>query len=1216
MEFKLTNAFSIRKKSVLTFIMRAFILFLSLTFFSFTPDKMLSQNAKIVIKSSQSVTVDQVFELIKQQTDYRFVYRSDMFDDMPKIQLEKGVLTVKKLLEKTLAQGNFKFEESSNNTIIVNQVIKKSSVPTSADFAEIIVKGKVIDSKGMPLPAVNVMIKETKKVVTTDFDGGFSISVQKGHTLVFSYVGYKPQSVKVDSETQLNVVLAEEVSELGEVVLTGYYTQSKQTTAGSFSKPNMDIVESRSYSMNILQRLDGLVAGLTINNSPSSSQNPFLVRGLSTIGIQNPEDPNSYLGTNRNPLVVIDGVAYDDVSFVNPQDVQDVTVLKDASASSIWGARASNGVIVITTKKGKNNHKLKVRYDGFTSFQGKPNLNYMPVLNSQQYIQAARDVFDPVTYPWSTVSSYTNTGSKGVTPHEQILYDQNRGLISEAQANTRLDSLASINNVRQIEDLWYRNAMLTNHSLSLSGGGDKHSFYGSLAATNEQSNQPGEKNNSYKINLRHDFKFNDNISMYLITDLTNTVASSKRPITVDSRFLPYQLFRDSNGSNISMPYMGILAEDTRLDFQQRSRIDLNYNPLDELELGYTKSNSLLNRIIGGVNINILKDLKFEGVYGFIKGYNDIRSYDDTNSYLVRNEVVQFTVAPTAGSTPVYYLPAEGGRYTTEDQNQQNWTVRNQLTFNKSWNNDLHTLSILGGHESQERVLRSNRTTVRGYNQDLLTYGSIDYATLENTGIANTVMPNYFGTSILRNDMYNEAESISRFESFYSNGSYMFDRKYAVNGSWRIDQSNLFGIDKSAQNRPVWSVGGKWILSNENFMGRPTWLNNLALRGTYGITGNSPLPGIAASSDIYQSVRGGFLPGGVGLTLATPANRKLTWESTENINFGLDFTVFNNRLSGSIDVYRKKTQDLIGQLPTNVFSGYSSVIGNYGDMENRGIEVTLNSLNYKNQNFSWSTIFTMAYNKNEITSLNNINPVTTGGQRIQQQFAAGYPAFSVFAYRYAGLDAEGDPLIHLADGTVSKERNISTPDDVVYKGTYQPVWSGGISNSFSYKDFGLNFNAVYNLGHVMRRDVNQFYTGRLDTENVFNGGFTRGNVHSEFVDRWINPGDEATATVPSYVSNSSISDTRRDVTYYTYADINVLDASYIKLRDITLSYNLPSILIKSIGADAISLRVQMSNIMLWKANDYGIDPEFQYANYGVRNLKVNQESLTLGANISF
>nr|WP_315152513.1 SusC/RagA family TonB-linked outer membrane protein [uncultured Flavobacterium sp.] len=1194
--------------------MRALILFLSLIFFSFAPDTMLSQNAKIVIKKNRSATVDEVFELIKQQTDYRFVYRSNMFENAPKVQLKKGVLNLKTLLEMTLSKGKFQFEESGNNTIIINEPPK--NIPVDKGFEQVIIKGKVVDSRGLPVSGVNVMVKETKKVIITDFDGSFAIDVEKGQTLVFTFVGYKSKTIKIETTKELNIILSQEVNELNAVVLTGYYSQSKDRAAGSFAKPDMDIVQDRSYSMNVLQRMDGLVAGMTINNAPSSSQNPFLIRGLSSIGVQDPNDPTSYIGTNRSPLIVIDGVAYDDVSFVNPQDVQDITVLKDASAASIWGARASNGVIVITTKKGKNNQKLKVRYDGFTSFQGKQDLNYLPVLNSQQYIQAARDVFDPISYPYSQVSAFTGTAGKGISPHEQILYDQSNGIISEAQANERLNNLGSVNNVGQIEDLFYRNAMLANHTISLSAGGDKHTFYGSMSVTNEQNNTPGDKNKSYKINLRQDFKFNDKINMYLITDLTNNVTSSKRALEVDSRFLPYQLFRDADGNNISMPHMGILSEENRLDYEQRSRISLDYNPLNEFDYGSTKTNSLLNRIIGGVNVNFLKDLKFEGVYGFIKGYNDSKIYDDTQSYGVRSQVVEFTVAPTVGSTPVYYLPEEGGRYTVDNLSQQNWTIRNQLTFNKSWMDGDHNLTILGGHESQERTVGSNSSTVRGYNQELLTYGSVDYATLENTGIFNPVMANEFGRSILRNDSFNETESISRFESFYSNGSYMLNKKYALNGSWRIDQSNLFGIDKSAQNRPVWSAGGKWIMTNESFIGQSNLLGNLALRATYGITGNSPLPGIASSSDIYQPVRGAFLPGGIGLSLATPANRKLTWESTENINIGVDFSMFNGRLSGAVDVYRKKTQDLLGELPTNAFAGYPSVIGNYGDMENRGIELSLNSVNYQDKNFTWSTIFTMAYNKNEITGLNNINPITTGAQRVQQQFAEGYSAFAVFAYRYAGLDETGDPLVYLADGSTSKERNVTTPDDVVYKGTYQPVWAGGLSNTFTYKDFGLSVNAIYNLGHVMRRDVNQFYTGRLNGQNALYGGFTTGNVHSEFDNRWRNPGDEATTNVPSFVSNSAISDSRRDVSYYTLADVNVLDASYIKLRDITLSYNLPSMLMKSIGADAISLRLQMSNIMLWKANDAGIDPEFHYANYGVRNLKTYQETLTLGANISF
>jgi TonB-linked SusC/RagA family outer membrane protein len=1199
-------------------LMRFFILFFCTTVFSFSSVSTFSQQ-KVLIEQDGRMGLPQMFAIIRTQTTYKFIYPKSAFENSKEVLISKGELSVEELLKKCLSPNDYQFEIQGENII----VFSKSSLPeTPFQYS---VNGQIMDSKGIPLPGVYVVEKGTRNGVATDFDGTYSINVRsRESTLVFSMMGFETMEVRLSDaileNNQLNINLRESLNELQEVILTGYYSLAKERTAGSFSKPLMDVVENRTTSMNVLQRLDGLVPGLAVNNSPGASQNQFLIRGLSTIGVPDPNDPNSYIGTNRNPLYVVDGVPFNDVSFVNPQDVEDITVLKDATAASIWGSRASNGVIVITTKKGKMNQKLQVRYDGFTSFQGKPDLDYFPVLNSREFVQAARDVFDPISYPWSTVSTYSGNASNAVPPHEQILYDQYRGLISDGTANERLDSLATINNVNEIGDTWYRNAMLINHSISISGGGDKHSFYGSLGVTDQKSSNPGDKNNTYKINLRQDFRFNERVQMYLITDLNHTASSSKRPLNIDNRFYPYQSFRDAAGNSLSMPYMGTLSDSIRLDHETRSGIDLNYNPLDEYHLGSTKTSSLLNRIVGGVSIGLLDKLKFEGTYGFIKGNIETQTYDDELSYLVRNELVQFTVLPAGSDTPIYYLPDSGGQYLLENQQQQNWTVRNQLAYSNSWNDGRHQLSTVFGHEAQEQFTRLNATRLRGYNPDLLTYGIIDYNTLGTTGVINPVFPNSFGRSILFNDLFNQNELQTRIESYYGNMSYTLNNTYSINGSWRIDQSNLFGIDKSAQNRPVWSVGAKWSLSNEGFLSNAEWLDNLALRGTYGITGNSPSPGIAASYDIYSAVTNGFFPNGVGLTLATPANRSLTWEDTEIINLGMDFGFLGNRISGSIDVYKKTTENLLGELPTNAFTGYPSVIGNYGNMENKGIELSLSTLNIASSNFQWSTLFTMAHNKNEITSVNNVNPITTGNQLVDQQYVTGYPAFAVFAYDYAGLDEVGDPMIYLADGTMTKERNVSLPEDIDYMGTYQPVWTGGMSNSWSYKGFNLTINAIYNLGHVMKRDVNQFYTGRLDHNSVGylrgDRSFISGNVHAEFNDRWRIPGDEANTNVPSFVSNTSISDTRRDVGYYTNADINVLKADFIKLRDITLSYSLPKTLTDAIQADNISLRLQMSNLMLWKANDYGIDPEFHYGAYGIRTQRSNQGTISLGANISF
>lgn len=1227
--------FRLPVKLFLIMKLTTFIILLTLTQVS------ASSFAQRISYSKKAASLTEIFTEIKKQTGYHVFYADEKVDVRRKLDVNFKDAALKNVMDLVVKDQSLEYTIDAGNIIIkprkaslIDQVI--------GVFSSIEVRGSVVDENGMPLAGATINVvfagqegdlghaddpgfsnRNLKTAAVTDGDGEFVIKyVDENAYLIISYLGYLPKRIR--AAKNLGVIRMEpqskNLSEVSVTVNTGYQTISKERSAGSFAKPDMSVVKDRTGSMNILQRLDGLVAGLTVNNAPGARQSPFLIRGLSTIGITNNSNQtnDAYVGTNRNPLFVVDGIPLNDVSSINPQDVADVTVLKDATAASIWGARASNGVIVITTKKGVKGERIRVTYDGFINFQGKPDLNYLPTLNSRQFIDAATEYFDPVLNPWESVAAYAPSGT-GIAPHEMILYNKYRGLITPAQASASLDSLANISNRQQIKDLWYRNASLMNQTLTLSGGSDNYSFYGSAAYTNTTSNRPGEKDNSYKVNVRQDLSVGKRVQLSLITDLTNSISSTHRNIDVNNKFYPYQLFRDASGRNLSMPYMQFLSEDVRMDFQNRSRINLDYNPLDEFNYGYTKNNSFFSRNILGVNVNLIKGLKFEGTYGYNKGNGKSEVYDDARSYKVRSELVQFTVAPDIGSTPIYYLPNTGGTYSVGNMNQEDWTIRNQLSYNNSWKDGLHQLNVLLGQEAQQQLTTTNGSKIRGYDDLLQTSVPIDYATLSQKGIPGTVMENDYGGSILFNDPYfTQREYLTRFSSYYSNLAYTYNRKYSINGSLRMDKSNLFGLDKSAQNKPVWSVGAKWLMSQEAFLSHTGWLNSLALRATYGLTGNSPSPGTAASYDILQAQQGSWLPGGSGLSIATPSNTKLTWESTRTINLGLDFAVMDNRISGSIDVYQKKTTNLLGNLPTNTFTGYSSIIGNLGDLQNKGVELSLNALTLKRGRFSWNTSLNIAYNKNTITRLNPDYPTTSANDRVNQNYVAGYPAFAIFAYRYAGLDAMGDPQIRLADGTVTKTPNIAKPEDLKFMGTYQPVWNGGLSNVFSFGGLSLGANIVFSLGHVMRKDVTPSFSGRIVhfNEEGTGMGFKSGNLLADFADRWRKPGDELHTVVPSYEVNSSISQTRRDINYYSRGDINVVSASYMKLRDITLSYSLPSLWIKRLKADQVTLRAQVSNLMLWKANKAGIDPEFQEASSAFRSMLVNQGTVSFGLNVKF
>ncbi|WP_257668818.1 SusC/RagA family TonB-linked outer membrane protein [Parapedobacter tibetensis] len=1165
-----------------------------------------------------------VFQAIKEQTGYRIFANKDLVKEAQRVTCAVRNMPLPEFLDLVFRNQNLAYE-ISNKTIFLKA---KPPVSTPEHPGEpAMIKGTVKNEVGLPITPASVTLQPLERGAVTSEQGEYYFAnLPEGfYTLRVSCIGYGRNEREVyvgkTGTLYIDFVLSEASNQLEEVVVSsGYQTFSVKRSTGAYAKPDMKMLKDRTTSMNILQRLDGLVPGLTVNNAPSASGTPLLIRGLTSIN------------SDKSPLIVVDGVPLDNVNTLNPQDLEDVTVLKDASAASIWGARAANGVIVITTKKGNRNEKLSIGYDGFVNFQGRPDTDYYPVLNSRQFIQAAEDIFMPNLYPWNTVSAYTGLGSMGVPPHNVILYNHHRGLISDSQAAAALDALASISNIQQIRDIWYRPAMLTNHTLSVRGGGESYGIYGSLAYTGTQSNRPGEQDNTYKINVRQDYNPNKRLGLFLITDLTNVTTSAPRNIAVDNRFLPYQLFRDAAGNPLSIPYVKNLSDSTRNAFEEKSGINLNYNPVQETQYGYTKGDQLTARITAGVTARLLDGLSFTGVYGMFRAVEKNRSYDDSRSHMVRNEAVQFTLPATSTQPPVYHLPVTGGRYAFGYAMQRNWTVRNQFAYERSWNDNEHQLSLLAGQESQEQLVEGSQSLIRGYNELLQTYPAIDYATLSTAGLANPVMPNSGSRSLLAaTTLFGNTESRVRFLSYYGNMGYTFRSRYTLSGSIRIDQSNLFGKDRSAQNKPVWSIGGRWDIDSESFMEQSVF-NYLSLRTSYGLTGNSPAPGTAASYDILQAQSGSTLPGNTGLSIVTPANSALTWESTRTLNLGLDFGVLKgNRLSGSIDFYSKHTENLIGLLELNPLSGYSTVIGNFGNMRNSGVEVSARHVANWGQ-FRWTNQLVLAYNRNQITQLNQSTLIATGAQKASATYVAGHPAFAVFAYDFVGLDNMGDPLINLQGGQQTKDRNTALPDDVLYMGTYQPVWNGGLSTIFALGNIELSANLIYNFGNVMRRDVNGFYGGNglipISFNNALQSGdlrFRSGNVHAEFAERWMQPGDELITNVPSWVPTNSVNESRRDVRYYTQGDINVVSAAFVKLRDAALSYDLPRTLVSHVKLQGVRLRLQVANVMLWKANRYDIDPEFQDASGGstagilsggIRYMRANQGTITAGLSILF
>jgi len=1163
------------------------------TFILFTVIMQVSAGsfAQRISLSEKNASLVAVFDRISKQTGFDFIVTSDMLKQANLVSIRVNNEEVSSVLAKIFEKQPLDY--SIKDRIVVVSKKEKTVIGHVVDFFNsYTLRGVVLNERNEPLAGANVIVRGQNRGYGTLENGNFMLEdIGGSEMLITSYVGYKNDSLMLSGQRMVTIRMVPLSTKLREVAVlnTGYQKLDKERATGAYSKPDMQVFSERVGTNDIINRLEGLVAGVAVSPGPggrganrygTGNNQQSVIRGLSSVNLQS------------EPLYVLDGVQVPNLSYINPNDVEDVTVLKDAAAAAIYGAKAANGVIVVTTKTGKKDQQVHINYNGAFSFNGKPKYNEGFYMNSAQYIQAAKETFDPVAYPIAQLSyNY-------IAPHEQILYNLNRSLITEAQANKSLDSLSRINNRSQINDLMFQNSFSTNNTVSASAGNRVYSIYSSISHTHTRSTTPGDLNNNFSLSLNQTLNPSNWMTIGLNTGLNNGLARSKRPVNVGTGFLPYQLFADDNGDALRMNYMVGWAPERLADYQLRSRINLDYYPLNELDNGFSKGNLLNVNTSANVGIRFWKGLSFQGTYGYQRSTGTTETYQDISSMDSRKELLNFTVARSANDIPVYYLPATGGRFSVADRSSQNWTLRNQLAFNTVLRGGKDRINIQLGNEVLEQSSVLNTTVRRGYSIEMKTYSLLDYVTLAKP-LFGAIGSGY---SMFNEKPFDRLAEKSRFMSYFGLFNYAFNERYMLDASIRQDKSSLFASDQSAQNKPAFSIGAKWLLTKERWMARQTWLNNLGLRATYGVTGNSPFLGAGSTFDILYSGRDNVL--GNYLHVNSPANNKLSWEATHTWNFGMDFAVLRGRLTGSTELYFKNTKDLLGQVEYNPFTGSSSTRGNIGNIKNSGVELTLNSRNIQDRNFSWSTGMVFSYNRNKLVSYSVPSQFLVGASsQLGASYLVGYARRPVFAYRYAGLDNLGDPQIFKADGSVSKEPNTALPEDLIYMGTGQPKYNGGLSNTFRYKFVSLTANLIYNLGAVMRKPTEN-YTGRLTV-----GSFSDGNRLAEFANRWKQPGDEARTNVPSYVSNQGTNYSRRDLSYYAYADINVISSDYLKLRDVTLSFDLSRSLLEHIQVEKLSFFVQTGNFLLWKANKEGIDPEYGGGEKG-------GHAFSLGLNVSF
>lgn len=1145
----------------------------------------LLQGIKLTL-SMKNTTVEQVLREIEKKSNYHFLYNNQLVNVERNVSIDVQNKSINDILTYLFNNNEVEYSVNGNRIILSPKGLNTSqSESLVAQQQSRRVKGRVTDENYEPLPGASIFIKETKRGGITNIDGEFELILSENeNTIVFSFLGMEPQTVKVGNQRNLNIKLETVSDLLDEVIVTGYQTISKDRATGSYSVIGPKTLREKLQT-NIINRLEGQVAGLVQRG------NDVTIRGIAT------------LRGGTEPLIVVDGLPYvGNPENINPNIIENITVLKDAAAASIYGARAANGVIVISTKQGSRDGKTRVNYDASIRFDPIPNYDYLNLLNSKELVDLQQYGFKYVT------TNYENLDKRyALNPVQELLYKHKSNLISNDELEKGLNIYRNLDNRQQVKDLYLRTGVTHQHNLSLAGGNTTNRYIASVNYTGNYGNTKYQNNEKLGFTLRDNMKFFDWLSADLAVAGSFNKSNAETgmfpkpyndlpinsPYGIYAGYPSYYMFLDNNGNSLNIPTTKSQMELDRL--RSIGLKDETFNPVtNRQEETYSNVNNYY-RVQMGLNFILADGLSFDVKYQTENSSFKNRELYGKNSYKVRSMINDAAVYNSNTRQLTLNVP-EGGQLSEARGDTHSYTLRTQLNYMKE--TDVHYITGLAGAERRLTKSTLTQNYYMGYDDFSLGYKLIDPFKLDDIR-GTEALRGHFGWSAAQNNFVRHLED--RFVSFYANAAYTYNRKYNATGSIRIDQSNLFGTDPKYQYRPLWSLGTSWFMGEEEFMKNISWLNQLNIRLTYGIGGNVPKdagPFLTLNVPFYNPWINDF-----GSGIKNPPNPQLRWEKTSTTNVGIDFAVLNNRLRGTIDYYNRHTTDLLANRDADPTLGWDQLMLNYGSMRNKGVEVSLSS-QIGSRDFQWSPTLNFSYNKNKLIDVDDSNVTAfryTGGRTS----AKGYPIESIFSYRFAELsDQNGTPLYYDAEG--EKQTYISSIDDLVFSGTRIPVYTGAFTNRFTYKNFNLSFMLVYYGGHKMRAEAAPYLSMAPGA-----------NISREILNLWKQAGDEKNPnTTPGFTGG---------YLHYEYqhmwaaADKHVVKADYLKLRDLSLSYYFDKKLISPMNMESLSLTLQVQNLWtVWKANKKGLDPEatgtYMYG-WGTRTLP-SPTTYTLGVSINF
>mgnify|MGYP006361606471 FL=1 len=1212
MKKKSTNVLFEKRKNIINIIMRSFIFLFCSTVFAFSPGNIFSQNVKVQIESDKKITIDEVFNIIKQQTDFNFIYKSDMFKDYPKVDVKKGSIAANKLLKESLSNGHFKLEILGNKTIVI------STDSNTSPLQEILITGQVVDENGMPIPGVNVYVSsrhpKSQKVsnefvlrgTITDFDGKFTIQAEVGYFLVTSSISYESNSQQITNKTEYNIVLKESINALSEVVLvsTGYQSISKERATGAYEGIKKSQLEKPSS--NISERIVGMVAGVQSSINADGTVD-FQIRGLSS------------LSANKSPLIVLDGFPIEGgFESINPNDVDSVTILKDAAASSIWGAKAANGVIVVVTKKGKK-EKMNVSISSFVKTSSKLDLDYALARGSSSDVIAYEQKAFDSNFFGSLFGGPQGISPNELTPYSQAIVAMNEarlGRITNAERDARLATYRGLDNKQQIRDYLLESPLTQQNNISISGGNEVMTNNVSILFEDRKGFFQGDQTKKYLINFNNQTNVAKgvtfNVGVMLQRSDVKTNSGQEDPLFGGGDMLstirslaPWDMLKNADGSLTDMSYLKYYRPnlDAFVPFDKFAYSDWSYNPITEVQNRELETKQLNARINAGLTIDIIKGMKFSSRIQYEQFKTTAENYYSDKTFDVR-QFINETSGPewNYGGTPTQLVP-KGGILEQGTSEIESYNFRNQLTYNRTFGQN-HSIDFLGGTEIQNKVV-STTTSPAAFGYDPETLVSSELLGNRSTASLWNFYPAQYATYFYDFSLIPEhqfSENTDRFFSVYGNLAYTYNDKYTVSGSYRTDAANIIADNPKLRYDPFWSVGLGWHLGKENVTNGVSWLDKLYLRGTYGSGGNiiptasfTPLINLSNSLDAVTRQLTG--------SISDLGNPTLRWEKTKSFNIGADFSVLKGKISGSIDVYNKKGEDLIVNQSLPSVYGTSAQYLNNGKMINKGIELNIGTyVPINGKDIVWSGNFTYGYNKNEITAFDKgvysqyelyAGPTTS--------YREGYNANTLWAYQYAGMhDFGGGNLVP----TVVGENNANTAltgwaagdarNYMVDQGTTNAPTTIGIRNSFKIYDFDLSFIVTGKFGHVFRRQS-------FNYSPVISGNTSVNEKYSEVA----NGDPSQIIPIPGVEPRYYFYDR-----YYPYMDYLTQNASHIRFQEINLTYSIPGQFTKKMGINSMNLFAQANNVGVILFNDFNEDPEYP------KGTLRPQSMFTFGMNLNF